>query len=167
MASLRAIAFVALTLLVASCSQPHGDSTATLNAGPMLGDITSSSVKVWAAADIPLRFHIELKAEGGEWHQAENNPLLVLANSDNPRGSCQINGLLPDTEYQYRLIASDGVVAAKSSQKFRTTGADKYGDPILHNLFLRLLPSSIHSGFYGWATIFITVVFAKNGTILT
>ncbi len=126
MASLRAIAFVALTLLVASCSQPHGDSTATLNAGPMLGDITSSSVKVWAAADIPLRFHIELKAEGGEWHQAENNPLLVLANSDNPRGSCQINGLLPDTEYQYRLIASDGVVAAKSSQKFRTTGADKY-----------------------------------------
>jgi alkaline phosphatase D len=92
----------------------------------MLGDITPTSVRIWASADIPMSLNVELKTIDGEWQAAANNPLLVLASSDNPRGSCKIMGLSADTEYQYRLIASDGVVIGKSMQKFRTSGAAKF-----------------------------------------
>ncbi|MDC3283529.1 alkaline phosphatase D family protein [Planctomycetota bacterium] len=117
---------VALSLAIGACSPAPGPSRVQLNAGPMLGDITPTSVRLWAAADIPMRFNVELKTVDGEWQAAANNPLLVLASSDNPRGSCEIMGLSADTEYQYRLIASDGVVVGKSTQKFRTSGADKF-----------------------------------------
>jgi alkaline phosphatase D len=117
---------VALSLVIGACSPAPGPSRVQLNAGPMLGDITPTSVRIWAASDIPMHFNVELKTVGGEWQAAANNPLLVLASSDNPRGSCEIMGLSADTEYQYRLIASDGVVMRKSTQKFRTSGADKF-----------------------------------------
>ena len=117
---------VALSLAIGACSPAPGPSRVQLNAGPMLGDITPTSVRLWAAADIPMRFNVELKTVDGEWQAAANNPLLVLASSDNPRGSCEIMGLSADTEYQYRLIANDGVVTGKSTQKFRTSGAAKF-----------------------------------------
>jgi alkaline phosphatase D len=117
---------VALSLAIGACSPAPGPSRVQLNAGPMLGDITPTSVRLWASADIPMRFNVELKTVDGEWQPAANNPLLVLASSDNPRGSCEIMGLSADTEYQYRLIASDGVVVGKSTQKFRTSGAAKF-----------------------------------------
>jgi len=117
---------VALSLAIGACSPAPGPSRVQLNAGPMLGDITPTSVRIWAAADIPMRLNVELKTVDGEWQAAANNPLLVLASSDNPRGSCEIMGLSADTEYQYRLIASDGVVVGKSTQKFRTSGAAKF-----------------------------------------
>jgi alkaline phosphatase D len=117
---------VALSLAIGACSPAPGPSRVQLNAGPMLGDITPTSVRIWAAADIPMRLNVELKTVDGEWQAAANNPLLVLASSDNPRGSCEIMGLSADTEYQYRLIASDGIVIGKSMQKFRTSGADKF-----------------------------------------
>jgi alkaline phosphatase D len=117
---------VPLLLTLVSCSQPLKTSGVQLNSGPMLGDVTATSVQIWAAADSPLRFRIELKPEGGEWHAAENDPLLVLSDSDNPRGRCKVTGLKENTLYQYRLRASDGIVAAIGKQQFRTTGGDKY-----------------------------------------
>ncbi|MBC8369414.1 MAG: alkaline phosphatase D family protein [Planctomycetes bacterium] len=117
---------VAFSLVLGACSHQAQKSSVELNAGPMLGDITDTSVQIWTSADIPLRFQIQLKTAAGDWRSAPHQPILVLPASDNPRGSVRIDGLHPDTEYEYRLVASDGVVAAKTNQKFKTTGADKF-----------------------------------------
>jgi len=126
MAPLKVTGIVSLFFAVAACVQPQVHSEAVLNAGPMLGDITTDSVQIWAAADTPMRFSVELKTVGGEWQAAVNNPVLLLSNNAHPRGSCEITGLSADTEYEYRLVASDGVVEAESPQQFRTSGADKF-----------------------------------------
>ena len=126
MAPLKVSGVASLIFAVVACVQPQMHSEAVLNAGPMLGDITTDSVQIWAAADTPMRFSVELKTADGEWQAAVNNPVLLLSNSTHPRGSCEITGLSADTEYQYRLVTSDGVVEAESTQQFRTSGAYKF-----------------------------------------
>lgn len=126
MAPLKVSGVASLIFAVVACVQPQMHSEAVLNAGPMLGDITTDSVQIWAAADTPMRFSVELKTVDGEWQAAVNNPVLLLSNNAHPRGSCEITGLSADTEYQYRLVTSDGVVEAESTQQFRTSGADKF-----------------------------------------
>lgn len=114
---------LALVLLPA-CAVP-GLRSDDLNSGPMLGDLRSDSVRIWAAAKVPGTYTLELAKESAlhAWRPAlDELGQAVTLQMDGRRlyGQCQITGLEADTTYRYRLVKNGRALRGMHEQSFRT-----------------------------------------------
>jgi|FLOH01.1.fsa_nt_gi alkaline phosphatase D len=79
-----------------------------LRAGPMLCDLTATSVRIWAEATAPVQYRLQVRVadEDGIWQDAmEGSARSLLAlNGPGFRGVARITGLRPASRYAYRLV---------------------------------------------------------------
>ena len=74
---------------------------ASLDAGPVLGDLTSDSVRVWVRTTEPTHVRIEVQG-GGEWGLDRSMQFETTADRDNTT-IASITGLSPATRYNYTI----------------------------------------------------------------
>lgn len=105
-----------------------GSTQPALSAGPILGAISESSVKVWLRSDREAAFRVRVwPQDGGSALPDVEGPPLVAANDFT--ASVQIRGLSPARHYAYAVLLSaagsgdDGSGAAASGE-FHTLPAD-------------------------------------------
>jgi len=84
----------------------------TLRAGPMLCDVTATSVRLWAEATGPVdyRLQVRIAASNERWRAAKvgsASSILDLTDAGF-RGVARITGLRPNTRYTYRLLDRRG-----------------------------------------------------------
>jgi alkaline phosphatase D len=90
---------------------------AVLTHGPLLGDVTDHSVKVWARASAPALLRIEVKPPDQLWPGLLVGETLFQAAHDYT-GTVVMPGLLPSTRYDYRVVLDD--LAVEPSGSFTT-----------------------------------------------
>ena len=72
--------------------------------GPMLGDLTANSAKIWARTDKVANVTISVSENNQEWSKAFNE---TTSNQNEYTVTIQLNGLKPSTNYNY-AISVDG-----------------------------------------------------------
>lgn len=121
------LCFTSVLLLGFSCAAPAVDG-AGLHSGPMLGDLRSDSVRIWAGGKTPGSYAIEL-ARADALHQwspavdATGQPVVLRMTGERLYGQCRLLGLEPDTTYHYRLVSGGRVQHGANRQEFRTLPA--------------------------------------------
>lgn len=95
----------------------------------MLGDVTSTSVRLWAEATRPVTYQVQLRHadRSSAWHDAsfQNASSKLRLTREGNRGVVQIGGLTPNTGYQYRLLNAQGrALPDLHGQTFRTAPSD-------------------------------------------
>ena len=89
-----------------------------LSSGPAIGAVTGSSIRIWGRADRAAALGVEYKPAGTPWPGAIVGPAALTTTTDFT-GTIPLNGLSPDTAYEYRLLL-DGVAQPGSEASFRT-----------------------------------------------
>ncbi len=90
-----------------------GTSPDVISHGPRLGEVTGTSLKVWARACVPATVSVEYKENAQDWSQSVTTAGVATdAGSDNTV-VVQVTGLTAGTDYDYRLRV-DGQLASKS-----------------------------------------------------
>ncbi len=115
---------LAIWLACTTCVLPR-PATPDLLAGPMLGDLTPHSLRIWAQSNIPTKLRVEIaeSAMGWPWkaaRDAQGEEALLDLNDQYPRGQVQIVGLRAKTTYRYRLLCGDTVIATGPTLFFHT-----------------------------------------------
>jgi phosphodiesterase/alkaline phosphatase D-like protein len=96
--------------------------------GPLVGAVSSTSARLWARADRPSSLAFEYRLAGAPWPGVTASPLSLGTGTD-LAGSILIEGLAPDTAYEYRAQL-DGQVQVGSEGSFRTLPAPGVPSPI-------------------------------------
>jgi len=115
-------------VLLSACAAP-GVRADGLDSGPMLGDLRSDSVRIWAAAKAPGTYTMEL-AKASAMHQwlpaLDDVGQKVTLQMDGRRlyAQCQITGLEADTAYHYRLVKNGRPLPGLKEQSFHTLPED-------------------------------------------
>ncbi len=89
-----------------------------LTHGPLLGDMTDSSVRVWARADRPCR--LQVRAVNPANRKPIASETVRLVKSDNYCGSVRIANLKPLTKYTYSIFLDGDERDTSLLQEFRT-----------------------------------------------
>ncbi|MGB0953101.1 MAG: alkaline phosphatase D family protein [Planctomycetota bacterium] len=124
--SVRPVSLILAASLLAfpSCSSSTARQDG-LRSGPMLGDLQAETVRIWAEAEQPSLYTVELAVKGQDqsWVPARNaagEQAQLDLTADRQHGQCQIVGLLPDTTYRYRLVRDGRPQPAPFDQSFHT-----------------------------------------------
>lgn len=94
-------------------------------AGPMVGHVSEERARVWVQASGPGWLVLEVRPAGTEewgrarWPSGRERRAAVDAGRDFT-AVCEVDGLAPATDYEYRLCNADGPLPAASEQSFRT-----------------------------------------------
>ena len=72
-----------------------------LTHGPMLGGITSDSVKVWARTSDPGEFMVRFGTDANQLNQESSTGITAISRDNT--GSLLLEGLKADTEYHYQV----------------------------------------------------------------
>lgn len=96
-----------------SAAYSCGTSPDVISHGPRLGEVTTTSVKVWARACVAATVAVEYKQDSQDWSQA-----LLTAGVATDAGAdhtvvVEVSGLAAGTDYDYRLRV-DGQLASKT-----------------------------------------------------
>ncbi len=114
---------ILLTSLAFAAPQPvlqneSGVHPVSLTHGPMLGDMSDSSVNIWVRADRPCEYEVIASPEnGGNVIKSET---VQLKKSNNFSGSAHLTNLSPQTHYQYDIFLNREKINSPIQQKFRT-----------------------------------------------
>jgi alkaline phosphatase D len=117
-----------IVLLCSSCHRAPKQVTSTqklLLSGPMLADVTPTSVRLWAEASQAVTYQVQVRRTDipSEWCQAggPNVRSALRLNTAGHRGAVRLDGLRPNTPYAYRLLTADGnALPDLHGQTFRT-----------------------------------------------
>ena len=115
-------------VLLPACAAP-GVRTDGLDSGPMLGDLRTDSVRIWAAAKAPGIYTVELAKESAmhSWEpalDATGHEVTLQMDGRRLYGQCQITGLEADTTYRYRLVKDGRAKRGLHEQSFHTLPDD-------------------------------------------
>jgi hypothetical protein len=99
-----------------------------VKSGPLVGAVSSTSVRLWARADRPSSLTFEYRPAGEAWPGVTTSPLSLDTGTD-LTGTIPIAGLLPDTAYEYRARI-DGTAQPGTEGSFRTLPAAGGSRPI-------------------------------------
>ncbi len=87
-------------ILIISCLHAQRDPV-RLTDGPMLGHVTSDSIRIWARTSDPAEFIVRYREDVASEQQLSVSALTRLAHDNT--GSVTLKGLKPDTRYQYQI----------------------------------------------------------------
>ena len=113
-----------ISIFLSSCLPWHACADQLVN-GPMVGHVSSDSVRIWARA-----------GESGTWTltlRSGDHVLTGTNEADSRDDHCfviEVGGLRPDTEYAYELTGPDGRSFTLPSQTVRTAPSDSTTRPI-------------------------------------
>jgi alkaline phosphatase D len=98
--------------------------------GPILGHVTSDSIRIWGRTAQPGAFVVEFIAVEGppDWSVAQTTEPVSTALADDNTGWTKLGGLKSDTHYHYRIRAVGGTI--QTGGTFRTLPAPTdYANP--------------------------------------
>ena len=75
-----------------------------LTHGPMLGHVTSNSVRVWGRTSEPGGFHVRYGTSLDEMNGASESAITMVAHDN--AGSVTVTDLKPDTRYHYQIVVN-------------------------------------------------------------
>jgi len=90
--------------LLVTCLHAQRDPT-RLTDGPMLGDVTANSVRIWGRTSDPSEFFVHYGTDKTSMIQISEGVMTSIAHDNT--GSIILNGLRPDTRYHYQLWVSE------------------------------------------------------------
>ncbi len=89
--------------------------------GPMLGDLTHESVRIWIRTAQPAEVGVRIAG-------VENTPSAKTTAQSDLTAVVQVRGLTPDQDYKYQILIDGKPVKLPQSTHFRTRPAP--GDPV-------------------------------------
>lgn len=138
LAALLALTSVCLPtqhLLAQERAAPQLLANAAFSHGPLLGNVSARSIRVWARTRVPGSFQV-LYSTQPDLSQGRLSPPVTTSWDHDGAGWAELTGLDSDTRYYYALVASGRPVdtrVAGSINSFRTLpDASAYRDPQLN-----------------------------------
>jgi alkaline phosphatase D len=83
-----------------------------LTHGPRLGEVTGTSIRIWARACVQATVAVEYKETGQDWSQAQQTAGVLTETAKDNTVTLQVTGLTAGISYDYRLRV-DGQLPAK------------------------------------------------------
>ncbi|HAO65375.1 MAG TPA: alkaline phosphatase [Verrucomicrobiales bacterium] len=90
--------------LLVNCLHAQRDPT-RLTDGPMLGDVTANSVRIWGRTSDPSEFFVRYGTDKTSMIQISEGVMTSISHDNT--GSIILNGLRPDTRYHYQLWVNE------------------------------------------------------------
>jgi alkaline phosphatase D len=138
-----AIALAAPALLFASAGQAAGQTQAApvtekldgFTHGPMLGNVTSNSVRVWARTRQAASFSVRYSTEP-DLSNAQLSPAVQTSWDHDATGWVELTGLKGNTKYYYALVLDGRVADTRLNGKINSfltlPDAADFTDPVLN-----------------------------------
>ena len=130
----RGIAVRLVVIGLLAVTLPVRAPAAEISHGPMLGNVTARSVRVWARTDRPGEFRVRY-SEKSDWRGARVSAAVATAAIRDNTGWTELTDLKPDTLYHYAVVAGGGDAPLRPGHTgtFRTLpDAEAFRDPRLN-----------------------------------
>lgn len=101
--------FLSIVLLAAGCNSTPENSLAPLSHGPILGGLTSSSIKVWGRTEAPGKFHVRYGFSVEDLDKKSSIAVTSLERDNT--ATVNLTDLKADQKYHYAIFAGDKQVS--------------------------------------------------------